>query len=238
MSSSTTSSNFQLIFDAALSDYTKQTNIDLVTHPSAQTLQNCRSVDAIFDLLQDRAKQFQAYRDGNRKLIDCLKPVVQVLYTVSGILNEAVTSVSTAILLVLFGTHICASHSRFHSNLQRRSSLVSMSSWLYESPWSLRLSPPNGLEFQAALGVSASYDALVDLFECVGNFLNRLRMYSEIPFSPSMSGIITKIMVEVLSVLSLATKQIKQGRLSMCFRNLDSLFKLLILLQRSLQRNC
>ena len=29
-----------------------------------------------------------------------------------------------------------------------------------------------------------------------------------------MFGIVTKIMVEVLSVLSLATKQIKQGRLS------------------------
>ena len=71
-----------------------------------------------------------------------------------------------------------------------------------------------GLLFQAALGVSASYDALVDLFECVGNFLNRLKIYSEIPFSPSMTGIVTKIMIEVLSVLSLATKQIKQGRLS------------------------
>jgi hypothetical protein len=66
--------------------------------------------------------------------------------------------------------------------------------------------------------VSTSYDALVDLFECVGNFLNRLRIYTEIPFSLSMSGIITKIMVEVLSVLSLATKQINQGRLSKSFR--------------------
>ncbi len=66
--------------------------------------------------------------------------------------------------------------------------------------------------------MSTSYDALVDLFECVGNFLHRLRVYTEIPFSPSMSGIITKIMVEVLSVLSLATKQIKQGRLSKWFR--------------------
>jgi hypothetical protein len=66
--------------------------------------------------------------------------------------------------------------------------------------------------------VSTSYDALVDLFECVGNFLNRLRIYTEIPFSPSMFGIITKIVVEVLSVLSLATKQIKQGRLSKWFR--------------------
>ena len=64
------------------------------------------------------------------------------------------------------------------------------------------------------MGISASYDALIDLFECVGNFLNRLRIYTEIPFSPSMSGIIIKIMAEVLSVLSLATKQIKQGRFS------------------------
>ena len=77
--------------------------------------------------------------------------------------------------------------------------------------------PSNILVFQAAIGVSASYDALVDLFECVANFFNRLRIYSEIPFSPSMSNIITKIMVEVLSVLSLATKQIKQGRLSETF---------------------
>jgi len=70
------------------------------------------------------------------------------------------------------------------------------------------------LGIQTAIGISASYDALVDLFECVGNFLDRLRIYTEIPFSPSMSDIIIKIMVEVLSVLSLATNQIKQGRFS------------------------
>jgi hypothetical protein len=68
---------------------------------------------------------------------------------------------------------------------------------------------------QASIGVTASYDALVDLFETVGNFLNRLRIYNEIPLSPSMSGIITKVLVEVLLVLSLATKQIKEGRMSM-----------------------
>ena len=67
---------------------------------------------------------------------------------------------------------------------------------------------------QAAIGVTASYDALVDLFECVGNFLNRLRVYTEIPFTPIMTSIIVKILVEVLSVLALATKQIKQGRFS------------------------
>ena len=88
------SSNFQSIFDAALSEYTKQTGIDLTVHHSAQTLQNSTSADAILALLEDKAKQFQAYRDGNRKLINCLKPVVQVLHTVSTILGEAATSVS------------------------------------------------------------------------------------------------------------------------------------------------
>jgi fungal STAND N-terminal Goodbye domain len=98
----TTAANFQAIFDAALSDYAKQTGIDLPTHPFAQTLQSCDSADAIFNLLQDKANQFQAYRDGNRKLINCLKPVVQVLHTVTGILGEAASLVSPMNQLALY----------------------------------------------------------------------------------------------------------------------------------------
>ena len=67
---------------------------------------------------------------------------------------------------------------------------------------------------QTASNVSTSYDALVDLFECIGNFLKRLRIYADLPLSPSMTDIIVKILVELLSVLALATKQIKQGRFS------------------------
>ncbi|KAH9964674.1 hypothetical protein BGW80DRAFT_1447974 [Lactifluus volemus] len=64
-----------------------------------------------------------------------------------------------------------------------------------------------------AIEVRASYDALVDLFECVANFLQRLQIYTEVPFNAAMTDIIVKILVEVLSVLALATKQIKQGLL-------------------------
>ena len=67
---------------------------------------------------------------------------------------------------------------------------------------------------QAASGVTTSYDALVELFECVANFLKRLHIYTEIPFTPTMIDIIVKILIEVLSVLALATRQIKQGRFS------------------------
>ena len=69
---------------------------------------------------------------------------------------------------------------------------------------------------QAASGVTSSYDALLDLFECLGNFLKRLEVYTRIPPIPMMMDLIIKIMVELFSVLALATKQIKQGRFSEC----------------------
>ena len=39
-------------------------------------------------------------------------------------------------------------------------------------------------------------------------------MYTDMPLTEGMMDILVKIMVEVLSVLALATKQIKKGRLS------------------------
>ena len=73
---------------------------------------------------------------------------------------------------------------------------------------------PDLWKCQAATGVSSSYDSLVDLFECLGNFLKRLEIYTAVPATPLMTDIIVNIMVELLSVFALATKQVKQGRLS------------------------
>jgi len=43
------------------------------------------------------------------------------------------------------------------------------------------------LLYQAAIGVSSSYDALLELFECVAHFLKRLHIYTEkIPPSSTM----------------------------------------------------
>ena len=70
--------------------------------------------------------------------------------------------------------------------------------------------------FQAASGVTSSYDALLDLFECLGNFLKRLEVYTTVPPTQMMTDLIVKIMAELLSVLALTTKQIKQGRFSKC----------------------
>ena len=44
--------------------------------------------------------------------------------------------------------------------------------------------------------------------------LRRLDIYTEVPLTVEMMDIIVQILVEVLSILGVATKEIKQGRLS------------------------
>ena len=60
----------------------------------------------------------------------------------------------------------------------------------------------------------ASEDALTDLLESIEHFLKRLDIYTRIPSTAATDEIIVKIMVEVLSTLALATKELKQGRSS------------------------
>ncbi|KAH8979288.1 hypothetical protein EDB86DRAFT_2836006 [Lactarius hatsudake] len=146
------STSFQLILDAAIADYAKETGIDPIKHPFADRLQTSHSPDDVLELLGDKASEFENYREGNL----CY---YQVPFQPVG--------------AIFVGLDILLS---------------------------------------AASGVSSSYDALVDLFNCVGNFLKRLRVYTNLPLDLSLKEICVKIMVELLSVLALATKQIKQGR--------------------------
>jgi len=76
------------------------------------------------------------------------------------------------------------------------------------------LYPPDVQVHQAVKDVSASYDALVELFESIERFLSRLDIYTRIPLTPAITDVIIKILVEVLSTLAMATRQVKQGRLS------------------------
>ena len=55
---------------------------------------------------------------------------------------------------------------------------------------------------------------LATVFERMENFFRRLETYVEVPPTAGMTDIIVKIMVEVLSILSIATKEIKQSRAS------------------------
>ena len=67
---------------------------------------------------------------------------------------------------------------------------------------------------QAAKDVRTGQDALFEVFEHIEAFFKRLEIYTKAAFNEEMGDIITKIMVEVLNVLGIATKDIKQGRMS------------------------
>ncbi|KAH8978254.1 hypothetical protein EDB86DRAFT_3054111 [Lactarius hatsudake] len=163
--------SFQAILDKALADYRYQIGIELDKHPFADQLRGRDSPDDVLKLLEDKASAFRVYRDGNRKLINWLSPVVRVIHTLSEVLGETVPMQPAKAIFV--GVNVLIT---------------------------------------AAGGVSSSYDALVDLFECLENFLKRLRIYTDVPLTPSMTDIIGNIMVELLSVFALATKQIGEGR--------------------------
>jgi hypothetical protein len=62
--------------------------------------------------------------------------------------------------------------------------------------------------------VKASHDALVELFERIESFFNRLGVYTQISLTPEMAGVFVKIVAEVLSILSIATKEMTRKRAS------------------------
>src|SRR5712672_4641401 len=133
MSSTTASSaKFQSILDAAFESYAKQTGVELAKHPSAHKLENCHSPDDVLQLLLERATAFRDYRDKHRKLIDGLRPVVQVVQTFSAVFGEVAGFVRSRQQIRLPG-HIFTYSYRYHSSRQRQYLLASTFSSQYVS---------------------------------------------------------------------------------------------------------
>ena len=89
--SSSSASRFQFILDNALQDYTKQTGVVLTEYDFANQLELCDSPDEVLMLIRDKAKMLKEYRDGNRRLITWITPVVQFVYV---FLGEVISVVS------------------------------------------------------------------------------------------------------------------------------------------------
>jgi hypothetical protein len=70
-----------------------------------------------------------------------------------------------------------------------------------------------GVLLLAAKDVRGGQDTLVDAFERIESFFRRLEIYTEVPPTAEMMDTIVWIMVEVLSILGIATKEMKQGRM-------------------------
>ena len=67
---------------------------------------------------------------------------------------------------------------------------------------------------QTAKDVCSSQETLIDVFERIENFFRRLEVYIAVPPTPEMMDMMVKIMVEVLDIFGIATKEIRHGRTS------------------------
>ena len=86
-------------------------------------------------------------------------------------------------------------------------------------------------------GVKDSYDALVELLESIEHLLYRLDIYTRVKPTVAMTELLVKILVEILSTLALATKEVRQGKPS------EPIFPVVLYItynvtQRNLSRSC
>ena len=94
---STSSSNFQAIFNNALKAYERRTKKDLLAHPLAAQLQTCDSHSSILIVLQQQVQELNQSQSSNERLTKWLDPTVKVLYTFSETLGEGVSLVCLTI---------------------------------------------------------------------------------------------------------------------------------------------
>ncbi|KAF8495913.1 hypothetical protein F5888DRAFT_1924915 [Russula emetica] len=178
---STSSNNFQVIFNNALKAYERRTKKDLLAHPLAAQLQRCDSPSSILTVLQQQVQELNRSQSSDERLTKWLDPTVNVLYTLSETLGEGVSLVFSPAKAIFAGI---------------------------------------GALLSAAKDVRAGQDALFEVFERIEAFFQRLEVYTKAAFNQEMVDIITKIMVEVLNVLGIATKEIRQGRMKKYLKKL------------------
>ena len=85
------SSRFRRLFDEALHDYEKTTDIALAKHPLAEQLQNSYTVEPII-FLQDHARELGDF-PGSDRMMKSIKNTVSVL----GMLSDTPTALGEAI---------------------------------------------------------------------------------------------------------------------------------------------
>jgi len=68
--------------------------------------------------------------------------------------------------------------------------------------------------YQAARRVESSNDILVNLLESIEGFLKRLTIYTQITLIAALDEVVIKIMMELLSIITQATKAFEKERSS------------------------
>ncbi|KAI0293056.1 hypothetical protein BC826DRAFT_1143153 [Russula brevipes] len=67
---------------------------------------------------------------------------------------------------------------------------------------------------------SASQSPPFEVFELIGNFFGRHEIYIQVPATIGMMDVIVDIVIEMLSILAIATREIKRGRIKKYMKRL------------------
>jgi hypothetical protein len=205
------------LFEAALNDFENRTGTNLVQHQIIDELVNCQSADSVIDVLQKQAQAFRNFRGDDGRVMTWLKQTVNVLDSLSstGVLGEGIG------LVCIYSLHLAKMHNCNTLSLQpfppAKAIFAGISILLGVCVLiGFTQAGPCDICFfhQAIKDIGKSYDAVVELFESFESFVGRLDIYTKIPSTTAIKGIIIKILIELLSTISLAIQQAKQGRLS------------------------
>lgn len=82
--------------------------------------------------------------------------------------------------------------------------------------------------YKAANSVITTQGALLPLFERIEHVFRRLEVYVEVPPTARMIDAIVKVIVQVLHILAIVTKELKQSRTSKSMPGTDSLNRLIV----------
>ncbi|KAH9959367.1 hypothetical protein BGW80DRAFT_1449133 [Lactifluus volemus] len=183
-------STLQSLLEDAVNDYEKKVETSLIENQVAFRLRSCDTIESVTEVLEERAQAFRGFLGNDRhpKIMTSIRRIVHVLYTV---LTGPGSTLGGGIVQVGHGI-----------------SSVSV------PPVKLIMSAI-GILLTTVKDVNASYESLLELFESLGNFIQRLDIYTKIPPTTAMTRIVVKIIIELLSALALATKQIKEEKFFM-----------------------
>ncbi|KAH8985179.1 hypothetical protein EDB92DRAFT_1386468 [Lactarius akahatsu] len=90
---SSSTPNYHPIFEKALKEYKKKTGKEISTHPLAEEINGCSSIEAILTVLQGKANELNQSQSSDERLTKWLTPTVNVLNALSATLGEGVGTV-------------------------------------------------------------------------------------------------------------------------------------------------
>jgi hypothetical protein len=208
-STSTSNSNFASIFNAALKSYKSKTKKDLTSHPLLPRLQSCDSPEAILTALREKIPAFDQSQNGDDRLTKWVSPTVNVLYAFSATVGQGVGLVCIRIFCT--GSFVLTYFQAFppaNAVFTGIGVLLMVGIFMCRLP---RMLTPGS---QAAKDASTGQEKITEIFNRIEHFFRRLEIYTVLTPTAAMADMIVEIMVEVLTILAIATKEVKRGPLS------------------------